>query len=750
MQKTELRGTARSGIPAGGWRAALLGAVAALALGVGPARAERRAWLSPELSRRAYFTVPVEFSRRLLVRIPTEPDSPAAPPVVAYDAGGATTDCQVVFSSDRELFVLVGARNGDRGREYGVYYGSDPKGAAHAAAPEPDPAPVQVEVIDAGGHAVPNSWEKMRFMLAQGNRSGELLYWPSLDALGEARPAEKRERQRIVIARTYLLCADDGVYRFAVDCQDAGYLLLDGRLVAEWPGEHEGGAWREGAPVLVKAGPRRLEFFNRSTRRRPELRIGWRRADADDVRPIPAGVLLTAVAADPVRVESLNQTLHPSFVARPRRAYQFAGGETTFFPYDFRSTTENWLTSGFTCRWDFGDGASGEGNTASHVYTRPGKYAVTLEVRDGLGFVRRWQDSVECREAVPRSYAIHGEVRSLPAVCYATDTVEPRLSLHSTFPWTNSLAVTGELTMRNGRRRVLDVREMDPYGSDPCPVVAGRAGDVASFAWSVVHQGVEIEHGRTEFVTPPFARVPSRVDGDRLYDAEGVRLVLVPDAGRAPLAPGIGRQPGRIVCIDDSLVPATDARGPVVTYDQVLGSALGGRAVSVSRIQVPDWTARSDAYGPLLKLVLVPELVDRGADVVVLSIGLRDMLDAVPPAAFERQAAALSDILAATRRHAVVWASPPPYPPDPGLVRPYAAAIHRMAEPRGIRVADLYSVFVGVGEREGALFSPDSIAPSARGQLLAARTIGHVLLDGIGDKDTWRSTRWNLVFGSLR
>lgn len=750
MQKTELRRSAGHRRVPVGWMPAALCAAAALAMGAAPALAERRAWLAPELTRRAYLTVPGEFGRKLLVRIPTEPDNPAAPPFAAFDAAGGTAECQVAFASEREVFVLVAARNADRGREYAIYFGSDPKPGFEPPPPEPDPTPVQVEVIDAGGHAVPNSWEKMRYMMAQGSRSGELSYYPSLDALGEARSQEKRDRQRIVIARSYLLCASEAVYRFAVDCEDAGFLLLDGQLVAEWPGEHDGGAWREGGPVLVKAGPRRLEFVSRSARRRPQLRIGWRPEDQASVAPLPASLLLAAVAADPVRVERLSQTLHPSFVTRQRRAYQFAGCDATFFPVEFRSTTENWLSTAVRCRWEFGDGSTGEGAAAGHVYTRPGVYAATLEVRDGLGFVRRWQDTVDCRETVPRPYSIHGEMTALPAVCYAADTVEPRLRLATSFPWTNNLSVTGELAMRDGRRRAMDVTDLNPFREDSCPVVAGRAGDVAWFAWSVKHQGVEIEHGRVEFLTPPFARLPARVDGDRLYDAEGVRLVLIPDAGPGPTAPGLGRSALRIVCVDDSLVPATDAKGPVVAYDQILASALGQRVASVTRIQIPDWSARSEAYGPLLKLALVPELVDRSADVVVLSVGLRDMLDAVPPPAFERQAAALCDIIAGTRRQAVVWVAPPPYPPDADRVRPYAAAVQRMAEARGIRVADLYSAFRSAGERDGALFSPDSIAPSARGQLLAARVIGSVLLDGMGDTETWRSTRWNSVFGSLR
>lgn len=37
--------------------------------------------------------------------------------------------------------------------------------------------------------------------------------------------------------------------------------------------------------------------------------------------------------------------------------------------------------------WEFGDGATAEGPTASHTYTEPGTYLVTLAVQDNRG---RW------------------------------------------------------------------------------------------------------------------------------------------------------------------------------------------------------------------------------------------------------------------------------------------------------------------------------------------------------------------------
>jgi len=59
-------------------------------------------------------------------------------------------------------------------------------------------------------------------------------------------------------------------------------------------------------------------------------------------------------------------------------------------------------------RWDFGDGASGNGVTTEHIYTNPGNYTVSLTVTDNSGLVATASSAVTVRAGsaagLPTSY----------------------------------------------------------------------------------------------------------------------------------------------------------------------------------------------------------------------------------------------------------------------------------------------------------------------------------------------------------
>jgi len=74
--------------------------------------------------------------------------------------------------------------------------------------------------------------------------------------------------------------------------------------------------------------------------------------------------------------------------------------------------------------WDFGDGASAKGPKASHVYSRAGRFAVTLTVDDGAGGISTKTATVEVRQATgpevgwQMSAAVAGALLAVSIIIY--------------------------------------------------------------------------------------------------------------------------------------------------------------------------------------------------------------------------------------------------------------------------------------------------------------------------------------------
>jgi hypothetical protein len=559
---------------------------------------------------------------------------------------------------------------------------------------------------------------------------------PTAEYRGEGRGRGRLPRGggvRVAVLRSFLLCPRTGSYRFAVDCADAGFVVVDGEPVAAWPGEHEPRDWQLGAPVSLKAGVHRLDVYNVFDGKESRLRVGWQTPGRRETVAVRAADLVTACEATETRDERLDRTLQPGFVATPVRAYSFRGTSSVFVEAQYRNITENWIASEMGVRWRFGDGATSEENNPTHVYTAADSFKVTLEVRDKLGFVAACSDPIDCRQIEPEEYAVSFELTGLPAACFERDKATPFLMLEGSVPPDTAVEASWERTDRAGKveRGVQTVVLSGTAVFLPLPAVSAK--DTDTLRWRVRHRQVTLEDETVAFVHVPFAVQPVRVEGDRLFDADGRRLVLVPDeAGGAfrqrPLDPA--SRFGRLVCVDDSLaVAGLAATNRCEPFPRILTRLLAGRVQEVRYAMLPEWDSFQESYGPLRKLVDVAEVLRRNqADVAILSIGLRDILELKDVESFERQVAALSDLVAAKTRVPAIWVTPPPYSSAPERSRLFAAVIRRVAEARGIPVADLYTAFRCTADNRHVFFQENPLMLSAGGHRLAGQQIARALV----------------------
>jgi len=704
-----------------------------------PARKPR--WAEAECPRRAAFAVdgPVAqtasrpAAQTILVNIPLEgTDSNVGRPAT-HDLYGRPIPSRLVHAGGGRASVLVQLDRRRAGVIGHVYFGGK-DGAGAAGNAIADATPLRAEVRKAKGLGIPDTWPRMLHMFCQSGRAYRVL-WE--ERFGEIRLARETDSEKVrkvwrvgrYLTRltTYVLFPEDGVYRLAVNCKNASFVLLDGELAVAWPGEHYYGSWRTGPPVYAKAGVHKLEVFN-CTVGFPYIHVGWQLPGHEKVSHIPRTALVTGQEAVGVRIERQDRSLHPHFMYKIEPAYAFRSNPSVFVPVTFKNTSEDWLSEEMACRWLFGDAGRAEGNAVRHVFLGTGQYRAKLEVRDGLGYTGTHERVVDCRLAHPTEYALFAVPASLPAVAYSTDTIAPQIDIAGTLP--DKLQVTLEWTVvrKDGTQEGGNNELVLPTNRVSCiPLTRAAAGELDNIRWAVTHSGVDVLSGHVRFLHAPFKEVPARVMGDGLYDRSGARLVLIPrrHAGAFAQPEAEDETPHYIQCIDDGLalpgLPYADEKS--VYHRMLLREIPGPEVPRVEHIALPAWQDEHGGHAPLVRIMRITGAVHPKADVAVLSIGLQDMLGARDVEVFERHTALISDLVADTLGCRVLWVTPPPYLPDPARARPFAAAVKKVADARAMPVADLFTAFNGSDDDLSVFFERDTITLSKRGHALAAHVI---------------------------
>lgn len=693
-------------------------------------------WAEVECPRRAAFAVGKSTAQTLLVNIPLEAGDEGVGRLAAYGADGGRIPFRLVYDGAEQASVLVRLGERKTGVAGHVYYGGEAeKNGAGGPVGESitDSAPLRAEVRKARGLGIPDTWSRMLFMFHQAGKTYRVTWADSFGELKLARESDSESLRKtwrvgryMTRMTTYVLFPETGVYRMALNCKNAGFLLLDGEMAASWPGEHYFGSWHPGAPVFAKAGVHKLEVFN-CTVGYPYIHVGWQLPGREKVSHITRGALLSGQESAFVRVERQDRSLHPHFTYDVQPAYAFRNHPAVFVPVAFANTSEDWVSEEMTCRWLFDGAAPAEGSAATHVFLGAGRHRAKLEVRDALGYRGTHERVVDCRLAQPMEYALFAEPSSLPAVAYATDTIEPNIDIAGVLPGEGKVRLEW-IVARSDRTEETGHKVLVPTNQTvSVPVTRAVVGELEHIRWSVTHRGVDILTGQVRFLRAPFKEAPARVRGDSFYDRSGARLVLIPHqhAGVFTQPATATEAPRHIQCIDDGLaVPGLPNAEEKAAFHRVLLREIPGKEVPrVEYIPLRAWQDEHGGYAPLMKITRVAEAIHPGADLAVLSIGLQDLLGARDVDMFERHAAALSDLVAGTLGRRVVWVTPPPYPPDPATARPFAAAIKKVAGARGIPVADLFTAFSGAEDDITAFFDNDTITLSKRGHALAAHVI---------------------------
>ncbi len=184
-----------------------------------------------------------------------------------------------------------------------------------------------------------------------------------------------------IIKGTFLV-KQAGQYDFATISDDASCLLVDGKVIAQWPGRHglhEGRKGQHRGNVTLGAGPHQLEYLNVEYGEGYTLEAAWRPPGQELFKIMPAHVF-----APVATYEVTHYAPAPSSPPGARFTWQidthFTIGTATIILVSLTA-----LSEGQSYAWEFDDGTRDTSRTVEHVFLSPGMRTVKLQVQTPEG-----------------------------------------------------------------------------------------------------------------------------------------------------------------------------------------------------------------------------------------------------------------------------------------------------------------------------------------------------------------------------
>ncbi len=656
-------------------------------------------WHEPEFPFRVKAAWESSAGASALLRLPSEAEIDTA--VRVRDGDGRPIAARMVSSTAADCWVWMAIPN--RRRDSGwlwVYYGAPNDAApAEALTSVRDAEPWRVDVFHVSGVGIPDRWERMLFMRRQAGNVRERIF---SESLGILRRQQVGENRALLDAQTFLHVTEAGRYRFGLRCRNAAFILLDDDLVCQWPGEGLSDDWVTGDAIALQPGVYRLNVLNSYARTDSHpLRVGWMRvqddsepATATEPEPIPGANRLAATELVPIRTEARDRKLHAGFRFVQRPAYRVHGAAPTFVPVAFEQATANWRETELTYTWSFGDGTVAEGPSVVHTYTNTGPVTVQLRVNDALGNEASIERDLNIIPNRLHESRLAAGITRVPAALFGDDRINPQLDINGGFQ-ERSLDIEWRILNRDLSLQVASTN-VTPHAEMTVSIPLAselQADSVKTISWRMSHAGALLMTETVSFPKPPFVAAPARIDAHRMLTADGDRIVWVTD--RRP------RWRTRVpaVAANDA---TREASARWITDIPAVFPSHPDFIVQPSR----DWTSAPEVAGPMVKFLDVIDAVAEKPYRLMLGLGHRDYIKGVDADVFERQIAALTDWALAQEDVELFWSTPAPLTANPETIRPFAVAVRRVADVRGVPVLDLYSYFMGAPDQGAAWIKP--------------------------------------------
>jgi tetratricopeptide (TPR) repeat protein len=286
---------------------------------------------------------------------------------------GRVVPSRIVARGPGDLFEVAFPAGGEE--QWHVYYGNpdaEPPDEAY------DPKRGLVLETRSRGAGTPNDWAGMQKILERSTAIHGGSYWPRIfDAENPFGPSDNF----VSDYHGWIFCPRDGRYTFYTASDEASFLFVAGKLVAQWPGWHRAhkGAWGNFKGVIeLKGGMHPFRYVHVERVGAQVMAAYWKLPGDAKARPIPEGAFPGPLDVDVVEYEVLGKDVAADFTAEV--THKWGLDNRVFSGVALKA---HLMPVGSTYAWKFGDGVEGEGPIAFHVFLEGGHYDVTLTVTSG-------------------------------------------------------------------------------------------------------------------------------------------------------------------------------------------------------------------------------------------------------------------------------------------------------------------------------------------------------------------------------
>ncbi len=185
-----------------------------------------------------------------------------------------------------------------------------------------------------------------------------------------------------------IICWESGQYEFATNSDDASFLLVDGKIVAQWPGGHEkgGGAnapavdvWTAVGKLVLARGMHLVEYYLEQGQGSSLARAAWKRPGDRDFSIIPARAFSGVLPARLVSREERGAAVNPYFTVEIRERVRFYRNRE-FVSFRFRDATTGPRASSARREWLVDGKTAGADSELRCVFPAGTMHAIVLKI----------------------------------------------------------------------------------------------------------------------------------------------------------------------------------------------------------------------------------------------------------------------------------------------------------------------------------------------------------------------------------